>query len=155
MSLNFNALPALIALAILVAVFAAISRQHSRERVLLWLFGWALILLRAAVLFVRPAPIDGVRLDLTIGLCALELASIVFVVSVAPRASNRTRQLLLGAALAVPAILYTVAAVMDVTSHTIYYVTVLAGCIGSLVLVWRWNRKPTVYVCVVTIGVVV
>src|ERR1700756_5585135 len=55
MTVNFRPLPALIALAILVAVFAAISRQHAKERVRLWLIGWAFVLLRCVVQFVHPA----------------------------------------------------------------------------------------------------
>ena len=51
MHLNFNALPNLIALAILVGVFAAIARQHTNERVHFWLVGWALVLLRSVVQF--------------------------------------------------------------------------------------------------------
>src|SRR5580704_11660521 len=106
MHLNFNALPALVALAILVAVFAAISRHHTRERVRLWLAGWILVLLRAAVQFVSPPTwhVHSNSVNSAIGLCALELACVAFLVSVAPQATTRSRQALLAMAIAAPAI---------------------------------------------------
>jgi hypothetical protein len=71
MHVNFKALPALIALAILVAVFAAISRQHSKERVRLWLLGWAFVLLRSVIQFIHPAGPRWFNLDVGMGLGAL------------------------------------------------------------------------------------
>ncbi len=146
MQLNFNALPALIALAILVAVFAAISRQHTRERVRLWLAGWILVLLRAAVQFANPPKHPGFRLDLAIGLGALELASTAFVVSVAPQASTRARQVVLATVLAVPALAYTNAMVLGVSSPAFYCAVAAAGCLGVLLLLWAWYRRLTTYV---------
>ncbi|HZP24827.1 MAG TPA: GGDEF domain-containing protein [Terriglobales bacterium] len=145
MHLNFNAVPALIALAILVAVFAAISRHHSRERVRLWLAGWILVLLRAAVQFVNPPRPGGLRLDLAIGLSALELASTAFVVSVAPKASTVRRQLLLALVVALPAVIYTNTMVWGVESPAFYYSLTAAGCLAGLFILWKWYRKITTY----------
>lgn len=146
MHLNYNALPALIALAILVAVFAAISRHPSRERVQLWLTGWVLVLLRAAVHFASVPGARWHKLDLAIGLCSLELASIVFVVSVSPRANTLARQLLLGSALGVPALAYTIAMICDVASSAFYCGVIALGMIWQLGLLWRWYAKLTWYV---------
>ena len=44
-AMNFSILPDLIALAILVAVFRAILRQATNERLHLWLAGWILVLI--------------------------------------------------------------------------------------------------------------
>jgi len=151
---NFNALPALIALAILVAVFAAISRQHTRERVRLWLTGWILVLLRAAVQFANPRP-HGFRLDLAIGLSAMELASATFVVSVAPQANTLARQVLLIAALAVPAVIYSWGNVLGVISPAVYYILAAAGSLGILLIIWFWYRKFTLYVVSVVSAAVV
>jgi len=149
MHLNFNAVPALIALAILVAVFAAISRHHSRERVRLWLAGWILVLLRAAVQFVNPPRPGGVRLDLAIGLSALELASTAFVVSVAPQANTPRRQLLVALVVALPAVIYTNTMVAGVESPAFYYCLTAAGCLAGLFILWKWYRKITAYVLAV------
>src|ERR1700678_1336508 len=155
MHLNFNALPALIALAILVAVFAAISRHPTQQRVHVGLAGWGLVLLRATVHFATLPNPRWHRLDLSIGLCSLELASMVFVVSVAPKANTVRRQLLLGSVLAVPAFAYTVAMIWDVSSPTFYYCVVVLGLALGLLLLRRWYEKITLYVVNVSLALVV
>jgi diguanylate cyclase len=149
MRIDFNALPALVALAILVAVFAAISRHHTRERVRLWLAGWTLVLLRAAVQFANPPQPEGFHLNSAIGLCALELASTVFVVSVAPRAATVARQVLLALVLALPAVIYTTAMLWGVKAPAFYYATMGTGFAGLLFLLWAWYRRMTLYVACV------
>jgi diguanylate cyclase (GGDEF)-like protein len=146
MRLNFNALPVLIALAILVAVFWAISRKRTKERVELWLIAWALILLRSVVDFAHFKVHWLAKLELAIGLCALELASVAFVVSVAPQATNWRRQLVLTLVLAVPALAYSNAMLWDVTAHSFYYTLIAVGLAVSLALLWIWYRTFTVYV---------
>jgi diguanylate cyclase (GGDEF)-like protein len=156
MHVNFNALPALIALAILVAVFAAISRHHTRERVRLWLAGWILVLVRAAVQFLGPhgSHVHANSAYSAIGLGALELASAVFVVSVSPQATTAARQLLLACVLAVPALAYTTAMLSGVGSPALYYTIVVAGCFAALLLLWSWYRKLTVYVASIALAVI-
>ncbi len=152
MTINFKALPALIALAILVAVFAAISRQHTKERVRLWLIGWAFILLRSVVLFLHPAGLRWMNVDFAIGMAALEVASIAFVVSMAPRALTTRRQIVLGAVLGVPALAYTYGMVFGIESHAFYYGFVFAGLCSLLLLIVRWYRRVTPYVICVSTG---
>ncbi len=152
MDVNFKALPALIALAILVAVFAAISRQHTKERVRLWLFGWAFILLHSVVQFVHPFGPRWKNFNFALGMTGLELASIAFVVSVAPRATTAKRQFLLAVALGVPALAYTYGMVFGVERHAFYYALILLGLGSLLLLISRWYRKVTVYVVSVLAG---
>ncbi len=155
MQLNFKALPALIALAILVAVFAAISRHHTKERVRLWLVGWAFVLLRSIIQFVHPAGQAWKNLDFALGIGALELASIAFVVSVAPSATTTRRQFLLGGVLGVPALTYTYAMIWGLESPAFYYAVVLIGLAGALCLLWTWQRKMTAYVVCMGAGSIV
>ena len=49
--MNFNVLPSLIALAILVVVFRAILRQGAAERLQLWLTAWILVLIHFVAQF--------------------------------------------------------------------------------------------------------
>ncbi len=142
---NPRALPALIALAILVAVFAAITRQHTKERVRLWLTGWALVLLHALVQFFRMPP-EWAKLHLAASVAAVELASVAFVVSVAPKAITWRRQLLLAAALAVPALAYTNAMIWGVRAPAFYYGIVAFAIAECLLLLWAWHRKLSAYV---------
>ena len=152
MELNFQALPALIALAILVAVFAAISRQHTEERVRLWLIGWAFVLIRALVIFVHPKWSHSLEWNLTFGMSALELASIAFVVSVAPKASTWKRQLLLASVLGIPSLVYTYGTIWGVESRFYYLAAVLAALCGGLLILSSWYRKISLYVVAVALA---
>jgi diguanylate cyclase (GGDEF)-like protein len=155
MRLNFNALPVLIALAVLVAVFAAISRQRIKERVGLWLTAWSLILLQSLAHFIHFKSHRLAQIELAVGLCALEMASVVFVVSVAPQATTRRRQLLIAAVLGVPALVYTIAMLWDVSSKSFYYAVIVVLATGVLTLLWLWYRRITPYVICVALGSVV
>jgi len=146
MHLNFNALPNLIAIAILVAVFAAISRQHTAERVQFWLTGWALVLLRSLVQFVHSGHPQWANVYLAVALNSLVLASIAFLVSVAPKATTLRRQLVLAAVLSAPALVYTNAMIWGVNSHSFYYGLSALALSEILLLIWRWHRRITPYV---------
>ncbi len=141
--MNFNVLPSLVALAILVVVFRAILRQGAAERLHLWLTAWILVLVHFVAQFVDSGHglLDQVATAVSLG--ALELASIAFLISMSPRANNRRRQLLLGAVLGFPALAYTAAVVWGLTAHTFYYAVVLAGYAATSLLVWNWYRKAS------------
>ncbi len=121
--MNFNVLPSLVGLAILVVVFRAILRQGAAERLQLWLTAWILVLIHfvAQFLDVGHGLWDHVASAVSLG--ALELASISFLISMSPRANDERRQLLLGAILGLPALAYTTAVVW--------------GCDGAQLLLWR------------------
>jgi diguanylate cyclase (GGDEF)-like protein len=151
MHFNFSALPALIALVILVGVFAAISRQPTRERVRLWLIGWALILVRSLVQFVHSGPAGHwTSLDLAIALSTLELASIAFLVSVAPKADTGKRQTLLATAIGVPALVYTNAMIFGIEADSFYYVVIALGLVALLLVVWSWYKRISLYVVAIS-----
>ena len=151
MHFNYNALPALIALAILVTVFAAILRQHTKERVALWLIGWAFVLFRAVVQFVHPSH-HWSTLGLSISLSSAELASIAFLASVAPEATTWRRQLLLSAVLGVPFLAYTNALICEVNSRAVYDGTIVLALAGCSFLLWKWYRTFNAYVASIVVS---
>ena len=143
--MNFNVLPSLVALAILVVVFRAILRQGAAERLQLWLTAWILVLIHFVAKFVDVGhgPWDHVASAVNLG--ALELASIAFLISMSPRASTRRRQLLLGAVLGFPALAYTTAVVWELTAHSFYYGVVLVALTATSLLAWNWYRETPSY----------
>ena len=143
--MNFNTLPSLVALAILVVVFRAILRQ-SNERLPLWLIGWFLVLIHFVAQFVDAGHGLWDRIATGISLTALELAGIAFLISVSRTATTRGRQLLLAAVIAIPAAAYTNAVVWDVTRHAVYYGIIALGVAGVLLAIWGFNRRVTLYV---------
>jgi diguanylate cyclase (GGDEF)-like protein len=127
--MNYAILPNLIALAVLVAVFWAISRKAISEHLSLWLAGWAFVLLHfAAQLFSTLRNPWGGLADI-LSIDCLVLAAVAFLVSVSGILA-RPRQLRLGLSLAVPSIAYVTAAVADVTSQAYYFALVAAGVLA-------------------------
>lgn len=143
--MNFNTLPSLVALAILVVVFRAILRQSTSERLHLWLMGWVLILIHFVAQFVDTGRGLWDRIATAISLNALELASIAFLISVSRNAPARGRQLLLATVIAIPTAAYTDAVIWDVTRHAVYYAIVALGLAGVLLAIWGLNGKVTPY----------
>jgi len=150
--MNFNTLPSLIALAILVVVFGAILRQGTSERLHLWLAGWILVLVHFVAQFVDVGQGLWGRLTSAVSLNALELASIAFLISVSGAAPNLRRQLLLATVIGVPAILYTNAVIWDVTRPIFYYGVIVLALAGALLVIWNFCRKITPYVTVMSTG---
>jgi diguanylate cyclase (GGDEF)-like protein len=155
MYLNFNALPALIALVVLVTVFAAICRQQTQERVNLWLTGWALILLRSVVEFAQSRVDWVAQMERAIGLSAAVLAGVAFVVSVAPQATTWRRQLAISLVLGVPALAYANAMQWGVSANAFYYAVVMLALIAALLLLWVWHQEITPYVMCIGLSLVV
>ncbi len=153
--MNFDTLPSLIALATLVIVFRVILRQSNNERLHLWLTGWFLVLIHFVAQFVDVGHGLWDRVASAISLNALEAASIAFLISASLVASDRRRQLLLGGAIGLPAIVFTDAVVWDITSHLFYYTVIAVALAAALLVVWHFYRKTTLYVVALSLGCLV
>jgi diguanylate cyclase (GGDEF)-like protein len=143
--MNFNVLPSLVALAILVVVFRAILRQGAAERLQLWLTAWILVLIHFVAQFVDVGHGPWDRVASAVSLGALELASIAFLISMSPRAVTFRRQLLFSAILGLPALAYTTAVVWELTAHGFYYGVVLVALTATSLLAWNWYRDTPSY----------
>jgi diguanylate cyclase (GGDEF)-like protein len=143
--MNFNVLPSLVALAILVAVFRAILRQRAVERLQLWLTAWILVLIHFVAQFfdVGHGLRDQVASAISLG--ALELASIAFLISMSPRANDERRQLVLAAVLGLPALAYTTAVVWEVRAQAFYFGVVAAALLATSLLAWKWYQETPAY----------
>jgi diguanylate cyclase (GGDEF)-like protein len=151
--MNYSVLPNLIALAILVAVFRAILRQGTTERLHLWLAGWILVLLHFVAQFLDPGTGTWNRVASAVELDALLLAAVAFLISVASIAeSDRRRQLFLAAAVAIPSIAYTNAVIWDVTARSFYYCVLAVGVLGTAAVFCRYYGRLTVYGVNVLLG---
>lgn len=144
--MNFNVLPSLVALAILVVVFRAILRQGAAERLQLWLTAWILVLVHFVAQFVDVGHGLWEMVASAVSLGALELAGIAFLISMSPRASDSRRQVVLGAVLGIPALAYTTAVVCGLTVPFFYYGVVVAGFAATSLLVWNWYRDVSAHV---------
>ncbi len=154
--MNFAALPNLVALAVLVAVFWAISRKATSQQIQLWLLGWILVLVHFAATL--PAPANGMwsRLTTILAVGSLILATIMFLISVASIAVNRRRQLELTIAIAGPALAYGSGAICGIDSRLYYYLLIVLGTCAPLFLMWRYRRGDKLYLAgVALVGLLV
>ncbi|MFZ0795982.1 MAG: hypothetical protein WAM65_19615, partial [Candidatus Korobacteraceae bacterium] len=150
--MNFSTLPNLIALAILVVVFWAISRKAVGEQVHLWLLGWALVLVHFAAQFTSTASGTWGVVATSISLDSLILASVAFLISVSAIASSRRRKLYLAAAIAIPALAYTNGAILGNVPRNYYYVCAAIGLLAPLLLLWRYNQQSSFYAAGATVA---
>ena len=153
--MNFTMLPSLIALAALAVLFRAILHQSTSERVGLWLTGWILVLVHSVAQFVDTGQGLWSRLATAVSLNTLEAASVAFLLSFSPVATDRRRQFLLGAGIGVPAIVFTDAVIGGITSHIFYYVLIALALVLALLVIWNFYRKTTPYVVGLWIGCLV
>ncbi len=151
--MNFSVLPNLVALAILVAVFRAILRQGTNERLHLWLAGWILVLVHFGAQFLDTGHGTWSQIATTINLDALLLASIAFLISVSTIVdSDHHRQILFAAAVAVPALAYTDAVIWEVTAGSIYYSLIALGLAATTALFCRYYGRFSLYAAGVLTG---
>src|ERR1700761_1106416 len=143
--MNFNTLPNLIALAILVAVFRAILRRGTTERLHLWLAGWVLILVHFAAQFLNAGEGTLGRLIAAVSYDSLALASIAFLISVSTVASDRRRQILMAIAISLPALAFINGVIWDVNSSSYYYAATLVGVVFPTILFCRYYKQVTLY----------
>ncbi|MGB8886906.1 MAG: GGDEF domain-containing protein [Candidatus Korobacteraceae bacterium] len=151
--MNFAVLPNLIALAILVAVFRAILLQGTTERLHLWLAGWILVLVHFAAQFLDTGQGTWSLVATAIGLDALILASVAFLISVSTIVdSDSRRQILFASAIALPALAYTNAIIWDVTARSFYYCVVAVGLTATTLLFCRYYGRISLYAATVLTG---
>lgn len=151
--MNFSVLPNLIALAILVAVFRAILRQGTTERLPLWLAGWILVLVHFAAQFLDTGRGTWSLIATAINLDALLLAGVAFLISVSTVVdADSRRQVLFASAIAFTALAYTDAVIWDVTSKSFYYCLIAMGLTATTVLFCKYYGRVTLYAAGVLIG---
>jgi diguanylate cyclase (GGDEF)-like protein len=151
--MNFSVLPNLIALAILVAVFRAILRQGTTERLHLWLAGWILVLVHFAAQFLDTGRGIWSQFATSLNLDALLLAGVAFLISVSTIVdSDSRRQVLFASAIALPALAYTNAVIWQVTAQSFYYCLIAVGLTTTTVLFCRYYGRFTLYAGGVLIG---
>jgi diguanylate cyclase (GGDEF)-like protein len=144
--MNFSVLPNLVALAILVAVFRAILRQGTTERLHLWLAGWILVLVHFTAQFLDTGHGTWSRVAIVTSLDALILAGVAFLISVSTIVdADGRRQVLFASAIAVPALTYTDAVIWGRTAPSLYYSLIAIGLVATSLLFCRYYGRVSLY----------
>src|SRR5215471_4165393 len=102
MAALFEKLPTILVLAVLVGIFVSLRRHVKSVRIHLWIAAWGLILLHfiAQVFEVKTGPIGNLIAIVDLG--ALQLAGVVFIVSLTVLGEVRQRRIILLVLLTVP-----------------------------------------------------
>ncbi len=144
--MNFSTLPNLAALAMLVAVFWAISRKETAERLASLARGLVSRLtsfhgtVLYATLTVKQRPgFSAASFD------CLMLASIAFLISVSRVATTWQRQLVMSLAIALPCLAYSNATVWEINSPAYYYLVIVCGVVVPLETFRRLYQKFDLY----------
>ena len=150
--MNPNSIPGLIGLAILVVVFWSVSRRDTSERLRLWLIAWILVLAHAIAqsMDVRAGVWHSVTYSL--GINALELASIAFLISFSELAPDRRRRFMLAVGLGISAVAYTNATMLRLATPWVYYGLGAVTISGMMLLVWSYIGRGTSHVAGVFAG---
>lgn len=152
LDMNYNSLPGLLALAILVAVFRSIMHRNSDDRLRLWLIGWVLVLLHVIAEFTDPGSGRWHRVMLAVSLDSLELAGIAFLISFARVATDRRRRRMLAVVLGASSVTYTNATLWEVTAPWLCYGLTALAVTAIMLLVWNFFRRLTAYVAGIFAG---
>lgn len=143
--MNFSTLPNLAALAMLVAVFWAISRKETAERLHLWLAGWFLVLLHFTAQFFIPDNGPVSTWIVAASFDCLMLSGVAFLISVSSVATTWQRQLVMSLAIGLPCLAYTNATLWEVKSSAFYYFVIACAVAAPLEAFRRLYRKFDLY----------
>src|SRR5215469_16374461 len=106
MPLLLERLPVVLVFAGLTALFVSLRRQIKPHRGRLWIGAWALLLLRSLLQLVEPATGQSSRVISALDLITLQLAGVLFILSLAIVGEVRRWRRLLLLSLPLPIVIY-------------------------------------------------
>lgn len=106
-------LPTILVLAVLVGIFLSLRKHTSSPGIRLWTYAWLLIFVHFSMQAFETHTGITEKVFESLDLCALELAAVVFVISLTRAGENRLRSLYLFAVLAVPTAFHAFAITFD------------------------------------------
>lgn len=151
MTVELYQVPTLILLAAAVAVFAGLwlqgrslavheepadGRPGARRRQLLWLSGWVLCVVHLAA---ETAGWEVPGWHLALSLCALELAPLMFLASLAPQYVIRKPPLPFVAAFGLPVVVYCTIVGVHPAPGPLGYLVLLACTVAAIALTVQWS----------------
>jgi len=102
-------LPTILVLGSLVSIFIALRRHSASVRLRLWIFSWTLIFLHLCLQIFEGGAGPLARFSAFVDLAALELAGVIFVISLGAYVERRARRYALLTLLGVPALFHSAA----------------------------------------------
>lgn len=149
MSPILDRLPSILVLAVLVGIFISIRKHSPSPRIHLWIFSWTLVFIHffVQVFEVHTGLVEGIIESIDIG--ALEIAGILFAISMSITAEDSRLRRVLAFVLIVPVVFYTVAATLGWRANWF-----LAGALAFIFFVgitfqlFAYHRTSLFHMCI-------
>ena len=142
MPLALERLPAVLVFAGLTAIFACLRRQVKPHRINLWIAAWAMLLLHALSQLLQPVTGQPSRLISAVDLVALQLAGVLFILSLTIVGEVRRWRRVLLLSLPVPIVVYSTALSFGLDLRWLYVACLVTLFVGSPVFVF--TRHPRI-----------
>jgi len=134
-------LPTLLMLAVLVGIFVSLRRYVKSPRIHLWITAWGLILLHSVAQVFEPKAGNLGKLIYILDLGALQLAGIVFIVSLTVLGEVRRRRRALLVLLVIPILVYTTAYSFGLDIRWLYIICLAILFFGSSAFVFAQRPR--------------
>lgn len=136
---DYYAVPTMVLLAVVTAVFYTLWRRVRTSTSLLWTLAWVLMLIRLA--FESTYPRGGVIAEV-LSDCSLQLAALLFVSSQVAMRPERGRKLFYVIAYGIPLLTYTVSTTFVSPSHAgkVWMIGVFIVS-ATTAFLWSWNSR--------------
>ncbi len=136
---DYYAVPTMVLLAVVTAVFYTLWRRVRSTTYLLWTLAWILMLIHLA--FESVYPRGGIVADV-LSDCTLQMSALLFVGSLAPESFGRRRKTLYVVAYSIPLLAYTISThFVTVTPLSKLWMTSLFVIAGTIACLWSWNSR--------------
>lgn len=141
-------IPTFLTVGVLVFIFASLKRHAGSARLTLWAVGWFLVFIHFLAQLLEPAVGQITPWLLSIDLCSLQAAGIVFLVSVSSVVEEAGKRTVLLLVIGLPSVAYA-----GLSSYNVHerwaYIVCLATCLGGGVLFFIWaHQKFSAYLAI-------
>jgi diguanylate cyclase (GGDEF)-like protein len=136
----------MLALGLLVLVFASIIRHYSTKQLHFWLVAWIFVLCEETMVVITRAVQEPSKLILLAETCFENLAVVAFLLALSSMCSEARRRWWLAAVVCLPLMGYTVADFLNTTHRLPLAVMVAAQTFAVIYSVYRYYKRVTTYV---------
>lgn len=134
-----------------VVLFGSIYRQRPSRRLGYWVAAWTLVLLHFLFGLAHPGSHLLSEVLYSLGLDALILAGLCFLLSPAPMARDLRITAMVGALIGLPALFYPNYLIFSSGGHLLLYAAVAVSASGGMLLAWiLYQQRPKLLVFLIT-----
>jgi hypothetical protein len=144
-------LPSILVLAVLVGIFVSIRKHSPSPRIRLWIFAWALVFVHffVQVFETRTGLLEEIYQSINLG--ALEVAAVLFAISMSGTVEDSRLRRILAVILIVPVVIYVVGATLN--WHAYWFLACMLAFIFLVAItfpLFAYRRTSLFHLCIAT-----